>query len=175
MGYTSKEDRLLVGPTNGIYICTTKQDSFIYTHILEGAVSQGNRELIRDSLAHVFLYFNHSLQYKMLLNIYCIHPHLANKVRRNINIYMCVCVYFFSCQGIVLYEKILLDVAITDEPTHTHRAKNVCARGTRDRRQDRTVSFGIRTVNPAFYSPGIEVYSVLTSNARECVRPYMCA
>lgn len=45
---------------------------------------------------------------------------------------------------------------------HCATATNRTASG-----QDRTVSFGIRTVNPGFYSPGIEVYSV-----RSSPRPY---
>lgn len=68
--------------------------------------------------------------------------------------------------------KILRDTAITDEPTHT-----VCdsdkqdSIGTgRDRTGQDRLSLGIRTVNPGFYSPGIEVYSVL-SRPRPCA-PY---
>lgn len=68
--------------------------------------------------------------------------------------------------------KILRDTAITDEPTHT-----VCDSdkqdgiGTgRDRTGQDRLSLGIRTVNPGFYSPGIEVYSVL-SRPRPCA-PY---
>lgn len=59
-------------------------------------------------------------------------------------------------------EKILLDVAIADEPTHTVRQRQTGQR----RGQDSTVSLGIRTVNPGFYSPGIEVYSVLSVSHR---------
>jgi len=62
------------------------------------------------------------------------------------------------CRG----ERYWRDAAITDEPTHTvATATNRTAPG-----QDGTVSLGIRTVNPGFYSPGIEVYSVLRSPRR---------
>lgn len=60
-------------------------------------------------------------------------------------------------------EKILRDVAITDEPTHTVRQRQT----GQHRDRTGTVSLGIRTVNPGFYSPGIEVYSVLSAR---CVR-----
>nr|KAF7392383.1 hypothetical protein H0235_017382 [Vespula pensylvanica] len=56
-------------------------------------------------------------------------------------------------------EKILLDVAIADEPTHTVRQRQTGQR----RGQDSTVSLGIRTVNPGFYSPGIERRDVCIS------------
>lgn len=58
---------------------------------------------------------------------------------------------------------------------HRATATNRTASG-----QDRTVSFGIRTVNPGFYLPGIEVYSVLSSPrpcasypSRTCVLSYV--
>lgn len=53
---------------------------------------------------------------------------------------------------------------------HRATATNRTASG-----QDRTVSFGIRIVNPGFYLPGIEVYSVLSS-PRPCASypSHMC-
>lgn len=65
--------------------------------------------------------------------------------------------------------------SLMSQPTPRATATNRTASGL-----DSTVSFGIRTVNPGFYLPGIEVYSVLSSPrpcasypSRTCVLSYV--
>jgi len=74
--------------------------------------------------------------------------------------------------------KILRDTTITDEPTHTvcdsdkqHRDGTGRDGMGRDRTGQDRLLLGIRTVNPGFYSPGIEVYSVLSRPRYVCAVP----